>query len=281
MKRAVATRVRKGGARHALEARRDAKSSEQPGRKPDSAVKSAKRVFDVLEFFEEQKCDASAIEVADSLGLPQSSTSALMRTMTAMGYLHYDPSRRTYIPTARLSMLGHWISPSLFQQGRLINLMEDLAERTGETVMVGLRTGLAAQYIHVIQAKLPMRLYVRTGTLRPLARSGLGYALLASYPNKEVRRLVKLMNAAEADAAKAVDIKSLLVEVEKVRKQGHALSLSLVTPGAGVVAMPLPKLTESSAPLAICVAGLTDALVSQQKEFAGLMRTAIRVHLSD
>lgn len=89
------------------------------------------------------------------------------------------------------------------------------------------------------------------------------------------------MNAAEADAAKAVDIKSLLVEVEKVRKQGHALSLSLVTPGAGVVAMPLPKLTVSSAPLAICVAGLTDALVSQQKEFAGLMRTAIRVHLSD
>ncbi len=280
MKRAVGTGLRKAGPRPGPDTRRDAKSSEQPGRKPDNAVKSAKRVFEVLEFFEERKSDASAIEVADSLDLPQSSTSALMRTMTTMGYLHYDPSRRTYIPTARLSMLGHWISPSLFQQGRLINLMEDLAERTGETVMVGLRTGLAAQYIHVIQAKLPMRLYVRTGTLRPLARSGLGYALLASYPNKEVRRLVKLMNAAEADPSKIVDIRSLLVEVEKVRKHGHALSLNLVTPGAGVVAMPLPKLAESSAPLAICVAGLTNALASQEREFAGLMRDAIRFHLS-
>ena len=281
MKAAVAAQSKKSGPRPASPARHDAKSSEQPGRKLDSAVKSAKRVFDVLEFFEERKSDASSIEVAAMLGLPPSSTSALMRTMTTMGYLHYDPSRRTYIPTARLSMLGHWISPQLFQQGRLINLMEDLAERTGETVMVGLRTGLAAQYIHVIQAKLPMRLYVRTGTLRPLARSGLGYALLASYPNKEVRRLVKLLNAAEADPAKAVDVKALLVEIEKVRKQGHALSLSLVTPGAGVVAMALPRLVESSAPLAICVAGLTNALVTQEREFAGLMRDAIRFHLSD
>lgn len=280
MKAAVATRMRKTGLRPAAPPRLDAKSAEQPGRKLDSGVKSAKRVFDVLEFFEERKSDASAIEVADGLDLPQSSTSALMRTMTTMGYLHYDPSRRTYIPTARLSMLGHWISPSLFQQGRLINLMEDLAERTGETVMVGLRTGLAAQYIHVIQAKLPMRLYVRTGTLRPLAKSGLGYALLASYPNKEVRRLVKLLNTADADPGNAVDVKSLLIEVEMVRKKGHALSLSLVTPGAGVVAMPLPKLAESSAPLAICVAGLTDALMSQERQFAGLMRDAIRFHLS-
>jgi DNA-binding IclR family transcriptional regulator len=261
--------------------RRDAQSAEQPGRKIDSAVKSAKRVFDVLEFFEEHQNDASAIEVAAILNMPQSSTSALMRTMTTMGYLHYDASRRTYIPTARLSMLGHWISPALFQKGRLINLMEDLAARTGETVMVGLRNGLAAQYIHVIQARLPMRLHVRNGTLRPLAKSGLGYALLASYPNKEVRRLVKLLNACETDSSKLVDIKPLIAEVESVRKQGYALSLSLVTPGAGVVAMSLPKLQESSEPLAICVAGLTNALIRQEKEFAGLMAEAIRFHLSD
>ena len=48
----------------------------------DNAVKSARRVFDVLEFFEEHQRAASAIEVAAALKFPQSSTSALMRTMT-------------------------------------------------------------------------------------------------------------------------------------------------------------------------------------------------------
>lgn len=178
-------------------------------------------------------------------------------------------------------MLGHWVSPVLFRRGRLINLMEDLSAKTGETVMVGLRNGLAAQYIHVIQAKLPMRLHVRSGTLRPLAKSGLGYALLSSYPNKEVRRLVKLLNSYETHSEKQVDIKALLVELDKVREKGHALSLSLVTPGAGVVAMTLPQVVESSEPLAICVAGLTSALIAQETEFASLMADAIKFHLSD
>ena len=249
--------------------------------KVDNSVKSARRVFDVLEFFEEHQQAASVIEVAGALKFPQSSTSALMRTMTAFGYLHYDTSRRTYIPTPRVAMLGHWIGPTLFARGRLLNLVEDLAARTGETIMVALRNGLSAQYIHVIQAKLPMRLYVKAGTLRPLARSGSGYALLSSYPDREVRRLVRLINANEPRPDRQVNIKDLLQELRKVRSQGHAFSVNLVTPGAGVVAVNLPPVAESQEPLVLCVAGLTDALVAQEIELAQLMTKAISFHLAD
>jgi DNA-binding IclR family transcriptional regulator len=249
--------------------------------KADNSVKSARRVFDVLEFFEEHQQAASVIEVANALKFPQSSTSALMRTMTAFGYLHYDTSRRTYLPTPRVAMLGQWISPALFTRGRLLNLMEDLSARTGETIMVALRNGLSAQYIHVIQAKLPMRLYVKAGTLRPLARSGSGYALLSSYPDREVRRLVRLINANETRPDRQVDIKALLRELRKVRSQGHAFSVNLVTPGAGVVAMNLPPVAESKEPLVLCVAGLTDALMAQEIELAQLMAKAISFHLAD
>lgn len=254
-------------------------SSDLP--KAENSVKSARRVFDVLEFFEEQRRAASAVEVANALGFPQSSTSALMRTMTAFGYLHYDSSRRTYIPTPRVSMLGQWISPALFTRGRLINLMEDLSARTGETIMVALRNGLSAQYIHVIQAKLPMRLYVKAGTLRPLARSGSGYALLSSYRDREVRRLVRLINTNETRPDRQVDIKALLRELRNVRSKGHAFSVNLVTPGAGVVAMNLPPIAESNEPLVLCVAGLTDALIAQETDLAELMAKAIRFHLAD
>jgi DNA-binding IclR family transcriptional regulator len=249
--------------------------------KADSSVKSAKRVFEVLEFFEEHQRAASTIEVANALKFPQSSTSVLMRTMTSLGYLRYDSSRRNYIPTARVSTLGHWLSPALFERGRLINLMEDLSNKTNETIMVGLQNGLTAQYIHVIQAKLPMRLYVRAGTLRPLGRSGLGYALLSNHKDQEVRRIVKLLNTHEPDPARHIDAKELLAELANVRRKGHAFSLNLVTPGAGVVAMNLPKIAESQQPLVVCVAGLTDALIRQEQDIADLMRRAIDFHLSD
>lgn len=247
----------------------------------DSAVKSAKRVFDVLEFFEDLQRPASAMEVATTLKFPLSSTSALMRTMTGLGYLHYDPSRRDYTPTARISMLGHWLSPALFNHGRLLSLMEDLAEKTNETIMIGLRNGLSAQYIHVIQARLPMRLHMKAGTLRPLARSGLGYALMSTYPEREVRRLVRKINEHEPEAARKINIKELLGELERVREKGHAISVNLVTPGAGVVAMTLPKIAGTDQPLALCVAGLTDALLAQEQELADLMARAISFHLSE
>jgi DNA-binding IclR family transcriptional regulator len=147
--------------------------------------------------------------------------------------------------------------------------------------MVGLQNGLTAQYIHVIQAKLPMRLYVKAGTLRPLGRSGLGYALLSNYKDQEVRRIVKLLNTYEADPTRHIDVKKLLVELANVRNKGHAFSLNLVTPGAGVVAMNLPKIVESQQPLVICVAGLTDALIRQEQDIANLMRRTIDFHLSD
>jgi len=249
--------------------------------KIDGSVKSAKRVFEVLEFFEEHQRAASTIEVADALKFPQSSTSVLMRTMTSLGYLRYDSSRRNYIPTARVSMLGHWLSPALFERGRLINLMEDLSNRTNETIMVGVQNGLTAQYIHVIQAKLPMRLYVKAGTLRPLGRSALGYALLSNYKDQEVRRIVKLLNLHEPDPARHIKIKNLLAELANVRRKGYAFSLNLVTPGAGAVAMNLPRITESQQPLVICVAGLTDALIRQEQDIANLMRRTIDFHLSD
>ena len=203
-----------------------------------------------------------------------------MRTMTVFGYLHYDTSRRTYIPTPRVAILGHWISPALFTRGRLLNLMEDLSAKTGETIMVAVRNGLSAQYIHVIQARLPMRLYVKSGTLRPLARSGSGFALLSSCPDREVRRLVRLINANETPE-RQVNVKVLLQELRKVRSQGHAFSVNLVTPGAGVVAMNLPVITESREPLVLCVAGLTDALVAQETELAQVMAKAISFHLAD
>lgn len=217
---------------------------------------------------------ASAIEVSKALDFPQSSTSALMRTMTALGDLHY-------VPTPRVSLLGHWLSPPLFQSGRLLNLMEDLSEQTSETIMVGIRNGLSAQYIHVIQAKLPMRLHVKAGTLRPLTRSGLGYALLSAYPDREVRRLANRLNELAPPGHRQVDVKELLDELAKVRQKGHAFSVNLVTPGAGVVAMNLPAIAESPEPMAICVAGLTDALIAQEQEIAERLRKAIRFHFAE
>ena len=95
-------------------------------------VKSAGRVFAVLEYFAEIARPASAVEICTRLDLPASSTSALLGSLVDLGYLHYDPRRRVYHPTIRVGFLGDWI-----QAGGLdALLLEDLKQQTHQLVVL-------------------------------------------------------------------------------------------------------------------------------------------------
>src|SRR3954470_13189257 len=104
-------------------------------------VKSARRVFDILELFAARQQALSVVDVARALDYPQSSASALMRTMTELGYLHYEPGARVYQPTARLPLLVGWIGQRLFREGRVVEIMNELSRVTGETILLGAENG--------------------------------------------------------------------------------------------------------------------------------------------
>lgn len=55
-----------------------------------AVVKSAGRVFEVLELFRSARRQLTAAEVGHALGYPKSSTNALLRSLVALGYLVVD-----------------------------------------------------------------------------------------------------------------------------------------------------------------------------------------------
>jgi IclR helix-turn-helix domain len=48
-------------------------------------------------------------EIARRLNYPPSSTSALLKSLLDLGYLDCDRKARTYVPTARISLVGGWV----------------------------------------------------------------------------------------------------------------------------------------------------------------------------
>src|SRR3546814_2678173 len=64
--------------------------------------------------------------IADALGYPQSSTSALLRSLVGMGYLNYDAHARTYITSSRVALLGSWVNSQFFAEGAIISLMKEI-----------------------------------------------------------------------------------------------------------------------------------------------------------
>jgi DNA-binding IclR family transcriptional regulator len=167
----------------------------------DSAVKSAKRAFEILEAFSRHRRPLALKELLDELDYPASSGSALMKSLVALGYLDYDGERRTYFPTMRIAALGSWVPGVLFGDGQLLGALEDLHRETGETVILAVQSDLHAQYVHVIPSPEPLQLRVPPGTRRPLAQSGLGLVLLSAKRDPEIERLRRRINASGEGAA--------------------------------------------------------------------------------
>ncbi len=244
----------------------------------EKSVKSARRVLELLEYFTPERPQATVMDIARTLGYPQSSTSELLRSLVELGYLEYDRHKRIYRPTVRVALLGSWVQPYLFREGHLLPMMDELSEVTGQMVALSTQVGLAVHYIHVIQATSTMRMQVPQGAIRPLLRSAMGKLLLSREPEELILKLTHRINA-EASAEHQVKPMQLLRDIEQIRKQGFALSIDTVTPGGGMVAVLLPP-ADGRQSLALGLGGLSDVIKNNCDSYVRALQTAITRHLA-
>ena len=89
-------------------------------------AKTARRVVEVLEFFDEQNRHVTVMDIVRRYNRPQSSTSELLASLVDLGLLYKDPSSRSYTLTPRAAILGSMSQPSLVRDGSLSMLIDRL-----------------------------------------------------------------------------------------------------------------------------------------------------------
>jgi DNA-binding IclR family transcriptional regulator len=245
----------------------------------DRVVKSAGRVLQILELFDVLKREALVSEVSELLGFPQSSTSALLRSLVVMGYLSFNAQTRAFAPTTRVALLGSWVNGPLLGDGPLVSLLHRLNVRTGQAVVLAVRNQIWSQYIHVVQAISPVRLFVVKGSRRPLVRSGTGLTLLADLKDNEIKRIGTRYNAELEAGETKVCLTTLLEQVQAVKRNGYAFNFNTVTQGGGVIAMRLPRPVNEEQ-FSIGLAGSTEILRDNLNEFLFALREEIANHVS-
>src|SRR5688572_9741888 len=183
-------------------------------------IKSAQRALEILEYFSDARPTATVMDIARSMGYPQSSTSELLNCLVALGYLNRDRDQRTYRPTARVAVIGSSVQPELFRKGRLLAILDHLAEEAGVTVTLAHKVGLSVQYIHMVSGgQAPVEIDASAS----LAASAAGKALLASFDPDLVRKLVHRINAEAPEGADRVCAVEFAETLRAVRIQGYAL----------------------------------------------------------
>jgi DNA-binding IclR family transcriptional regulator len=237
----------------------------------DGGVKSARRAFEILELFERLRRPLALTEIVSELGYPVSSASALLKSLLASGYLDYDRSRRSYFPTMRIATLGRWIEEALFGDAKLVAAMEDLHRETGEAVILAIQSDLHAHYVHIIYSDEPLQFRARPGLRRPLARSGLGWALLAGRSDSEIEQLRRRINA---QSEHPISREELMAQISATRARNYAFSKHAVSEGVGVIAMALPK-SRVGKNYALAVAGYVSRLERKEAEIVSSLRATV------
>jgi IclR family acetate operon transcriptional repressor len=183
-------------------------------------VKTAVRVFDVINLFAEVRQPMIYSEIARRTEIPLSSCHALLQTMVAKGYLYAPGVKAGYYPTQRLLHVARDICSEdpltlLFQP-----LLTALRDATGETAALATLAGTRVVYLDVMESRQKIRYSDEPGGFMLVHASAAGKALLGALP---VDARKKLLDACEPLTAStdgsAIDRASLDVEVE----QGVAL----------------------------------------------------------
>ena len=254
-----------------------AKDYQVTGNSNDSVIKSVARTFELLELFDEMRRPMNVVEVAKRLGYPQSSASALLKSMVTLGFVAYDSNGRTYFPTERVPLIGSWMDPIMFGEGALQKLLKAVSLRSRQLVLFGARNGDEAQYTQVINPKKKRLDHISLGTRRPLGTSGLGHVLLSTMPDDEIRRLFHRINAFRGAEVPAVNIREFLDSVGTIREKGYFCSVDRVVKGSGLIAMILPQ-KYTSRPLAIGIGAPTSLILKREKELAQILCEEVSLH---
>lgn len=239
-----------------------------------STVKSARRTLEILEYFSQGIRRASVMQVANALVYPQSSTSVLLSTLETLGYLQFDEADRTYSPTLRVMLLGSWLQDELFGQGSLVAVMERLRQRTGQTVMIGLRQGIHVRFILSLQGRNANGILYPVGVLRPVCRSAVGKILLSSLPDSQVLRIARHANAEETPENK-VSTRELMDEIAVIRRQGWAMTVDYPLPNRATLAVALPEI-RGQHPMAMTIGTRKANLMDKHATYLDELRAACR-----
>jgi IclR family KDG regulon transcriptional repressor len=226
----------------AVRARSRPRAGEEADRAPDGRVKSADRVMSVLDLVAASG-SLSFTAIVERLGLPKSSAHALLRTMEDRGYLTLDPEAKEYRLGSRIWELAQTQHGIEDLRTVMKPLMDELMERTGETVQLARLEGTDAVYLELSESPHPMKLTSRVGIRLPAHASAIGKSLLASLDPDEARRRLAAADLPRLTPETITDPDELLAELERVRRQGYSVDNEEFATGLRCIAMPVRDAT--------------------------------------
>lgn len=226
-------------------------------------AKIARRVIEVLDYFDDDHREATVMDIVRRYNRPQSSTSELLSSLVELGLLYKDNYTRSYSLSPRAALLGASGQNSTVRNGNLTRLLDRLSAQTGLSVALMGSVGLNSQIISWRSGARCTNAKTRAlyaGMQEPLLNSAAGWLLLSTIAQPRCDGMVRRLNS-EASEDQKVPFAEMSARIQRCRDTGAGMGPAGYGSGADMVSVLIPG-QPAEHPLAVSLIYGPDSQIS-------------------
>jgi IclR family transcriptional regulator, KDG regulon repressor len=218
------------------------RKSLEPGRE-HGGVQSIARAFAIAEEIARNREGISLAELSKRVGLHNSTTFHLVKTMVQLGYVSQLADSRKYRIGRRMFTLAAGALDEIELVSVATPALEQLTGKTGEYSHFAIRSGDQIVVVAKIAGTGIFQMVDRTGAIRPGHATALGKVLLAALSPSQLERYLDSCELRRFTAKTIVEREAVLRELDEVRRKGLAFDDGEFDAEARCVAVPVRDFT--------------------------------------
>lgn len=211
-----------------------------PALEPDNiGSRSLRRALDILELLLKRGEPVTVAQITTALSIPKSTTYELVRTLQEGDYLAPSGKGSGLYLGRKLFELGmaYRSHVDLLRDGSLI--AEELRDETGETVQLSVMENDLMMVLLKEEGLRPLRIISNVGSRVPVNWAAAGRLLVSDLDDGTLAQLLG-RTVRQSPTGKAItDVKKLVAQIRRFRRQGYATELNESNEHAGCVAAPV------------------------------------------
>jgi DNA-binding IclR family transcriptional regulator len=206
-------------------------------------VQSLGRAFAILEEVARHREGIGLAELSKLVGLHNSTTFHLAKTMVSLGYLRQEKETKRY----RVGRPLFALAASALDEIEMVNVatpvLEELSRQTSESSHFAVRMGDAVVVIARTSGPGAFQLTDRVGVVRPAHCTALGKIILASLRPDQLERFLERVDMRPSTKKSITDVGVLLREIAEIKRTGVAFDDGEFNPEVRCVAVPVTDFT--------------------------------------
>jgi DNA-binding IclR family transcriptional regulator len=206
-------------------------------------VQSLARAFGIMEEVARSRDGISLAELSKRVGLHNSTTFHLVKTLVSLGYVRQIKDSKRY----RIGRPLFALAASALDEIEMVSLatpvLEDLSRETGESGHFAVRMGDSVVVIARTAAPGAFQLTERVGVVRPAHCTALGKVILAALRDDQLDRFLARTELTAVTPESITEPDVLKKDIDNVRRSGIAFDDGEFNPEVRCVGVPVKNFT--------------------------------------